>query len=79
MYQETDKATIDVEAQDDGVMGKILVSTCSPLSLRELAIIPMFLACDMELNVIGQSRLLQDPRRTSNSRPSRRRRRLVFP
>jgi pyruvate dehydrogenase E2 component (dihydrolipoamide acetyltransferase) len=23
---ETDKATIDVEAQDDGVMGKILVS-----------------------------------------------------
>ena len=23
--QETDKATIDVEAQDDGVMGKILV------------------------------------------------------
>jgi len=24
--QETDKATIDVEAQDDGIMGKILVS-----------------------------------------------------
>ena len=24
--QETDKATIDVEAQDDGVMGKIIVS-----------------------------------------------------
>ena len=23
--QETDKATIDVEAQDDGIMGKILV------------------------------------------------------
>jgi hypothetical protein len=23
--QETDKATIDVEAQDDGVLGKILV------------------------------------------------------
>jgi hypothetical protein len=26
--QETDKATIDVEAQDDGVLGKIIVS-CS--------------------------------------------------
>lgn len=24
-YQETDKATIDVEAQDDGILGKILV------------------------------------------------------
>jgi len=24
--QETDKATIDVEAQDDGIMGKIIVS-----------------------------------------------------
>jgi hypothetical protein len=25
VLKETDKATIDVEAQDDGVMGKILV------------------------------------------------------
>lgn len=26
LKQETDKATMDVEAQDDGVMGKIIVS-----------------------------------------------------
>jgi hypothetical protein len=26
--QETDKAVIDVEAQDDGIMGKILVCFC---------------------------------------------------
>ena len=29
--QETDKATIDVEAQDDGVMGKIIVRLSSYL------------------------------------------------
>ncbi len=29
--QETDKATIDVEAQDDGVLGKILVRPTTPL------------------------------------------------
>lgn len=28
--QETDKATIDVEAQDEGIMGKILVRNLSP-------------------------------------------------
>lgn len=27
---ETDKASIDVEAQDDGVMGMILVRACLP-------------------------------------------------
>lgn len=25
-FQETDKATIDVEAQDDGILAKIIVS-----------------------------------------------------
>jgi len=30
-FQETDKATIDVEAQDDGIMGKIIV--CNNISL----------------------------------------------
>jgi hypothetical protein len=29
--QETDKATIDVEAQEDGIMGKIIVSALSTL------------------------------------------------
>ena len=29
---ETDKASIDVEAQDDGIMGKIVVSTCTLVS-----------------------------------------------
>lgn len=29
--QETDKATMDVEAQEDGVMGKIIVS-CAQLT-----------------------------------------------
>lgn len=31
--QETDKATIDVEAQDDGVLGKILVQSHAHLSI----------------------------------------------
>lgn len=29
LLQETDKATIDVEAQDDGILAKIIVSLCT--------------------------------------------------
>ena len=33
VLQETDKATIDVEAPDDGVLGKILVRVVCPFGL----------------------------------------------
>jgi len=37
--QETDKATIDVEAQDDGVMGKIVVSVTFAFPVGHLQIL----------------------------------------
>jgi hypothetical protein len=36
MGQETDKATIDVEAQEDGVMGKIIVR-CTRIHRERMA------------------------------------------
>lgn len=64
--KETDKATIDVEAQDDGIMGKILVSSSSP---------PFFLnGLNVNTNKKGSRWSKQDPSRTSHRDPSGRRR-----
>ena len=38
---ETDKATIDVEAQDDGIMAKIIVGLTTPIN--RIVVLPMIL------------------------------------
>lgn len=75
--QETDKATIDVEAQEDGILGKILVRLCCFTAARHAR--PCTHAHTHNSNYSGSRWYQKRPRRQSHRAPRRRRRRHIQP